>query len=112
MHLQWKAVLTTCESNEFSTDMWDDIRWPGEGYYFNEQRYGHPAMTPLKLMERLVYLFSSPGTTILDPFNGVGATTVAAKTHNRQYIGIELEPKYVDITNRRLAGVTPRMEFA
>jgi len=103
MHLQWKAILSTCLSNEFSTDLWEDIRWPGEGYFFNEPRYGHPAMTPLKLMKRLIYLFSKEGDLILDTYMGVGTTAVAAKQLGRRFIGFEINPKYVDIANQRLS---------
>jgi len=102
-HLQWKAVLTTCKSSEFSTDLWEDIRWPGEGYFFNEPRYGHPAMTPLKLMKRLIRLFSKEGDIICDPFNGVGTSTRATKDLKNNFIGIEINPDYCKIAEERLA---------
>lgn len=103
MHLQWKAILTNCISNEFSTDLWEDIRWPGEGYYFNEPRYGHPAMTPLKLMKKCIKLFSDKDDLILDPFVGVGTSLVAAKQLGRKAIGIEINEEYVKIAIQRLS---------
>jgi len=106
MHLQWKAILTTCESNEFSTDLfenyWEDIRWLGEGYFFNEPRYGHPCMTPLKLMKRLCLMFSSENDLILDPFLGYGTTTVACIHTSRRYIGFEIDPTYFEIAKKRI----------
>ena len=48
MYLQWKAILTTCNSVDFATDLWEDIRWPGEGYFYNEPRFGHPAKNRLQ----------------------------------------------------------------
>ncbi|GAG67241.1 unnamed protein product, partial [marine sediment metagenome] len=42
------------KSNKWMPDLWDDIRWPGEGYFYNEPRFGHPAMTPLKLAKRCI----------------------------------------------------------
>lgn len=102
MHLQWKPIITTCSSNRFITDMWEDIRWPGEGYYFNEPRYGHPAMTPLKLMERLIDIFTDSGETVLDPFMGVGTTGVACKKLGRKFIGIEINPEYYKIADKRI----------
>jgi DNA modification methylase len=102
MHLQWKPIITTCTSNEFATDLWEDIRWPGEGYYFNEPRYGHPAMTPLKLMKRLISRFTSNDNIVIDPFLGVGTTGVAAVQSGRKFIGIEIEPKYFEIAKKRI----------
>ena len=102
MHLQWKAILSTCLSNEFSTDLWEDIRWPGEGYFFNEERYNHPAMTPLKLMKRLVNLFSQINDIIIEPYAGVGTTLVASKNLGRRCIGIEIEEKFCAIAKERL----------
>jgi len=111
MHLQWKAVLTTCKSNDFSIDLWTDIRWPGEGYFFNEPRYGHPTMTPLKLTKRLVRLFSKENDIILDPFTGIGTTPVACEEMGRNFIGMELNQKYVDIANKRLANTYFQQEL-
>lgn len=102
-HLQWKAVLTTCMSNKFQTDLWEDIRWPGEGYFFNEPRYGHPAMTPLKLTKRLIRLFSKEGDIVYDPFMGVGTTARAAKDLKCNFIGTEINPDYCRIAEERLA---------
>lgn len=109
MHLQWKAILSTCISNEFSTDLWEDIRWPGEGYFFNEPRYGHPAMTPLKLMRKLINLFTKKGDIILDPFLGCGTMLVACKEFGRKGIGIEISKKYCDIAIQRLKNTTPSL---
>jgi site-specific DNA-methyltransferase (adenine-specific) len=104
-HLQWKAILTNCISKQFSTDLWEDIRWPGEGYFFNEPRYGHPAMTPLKLMARIINLFTEKGDLIYDPFMGVGTTAHACKQTHRNFIGSELNSQYIKIANKRIKNV-------
>ncbi len=46
----------------------------------------------------------SPGV-VLDPFMGSGTTAVVAKKLGRQFIGFELNPEYVEMANKRLAGV-------
>jgi DNA modification methylase len=46
--------------------------------------------------------------TVLDPFNGSGTTGAVALKHGRDYIGIELNPKYIELTNKRLASVQLR----
>jgi len=99
--LQYHPILTTVPSNKYMPDLWEDIRWPGEGYYFNEDRYGHPAMTPEKLARRLVSIFSEAGQTIVDPYLGCGTFAIASKLLNRKCIGIEIEEKYCEIASNR-----------
>jgi len=111
LSLQFHCILTTIKSNEYMPDIWNDIRWPGEGYFFNEKRYEHPAMTPLKLTKRLIRIFSNENDIVLDPFIGAGTTAVACLETNRNFIGIDIEQKYVDIANRRLANTYRQIEL-
>lgn len=60
----------------------------------NMREYGHPAMFPENLVERVLKLFSYKGDVILDPFNGVGTTTAVAKKLSRKYIGIDISEEY------------------
>lgn len=62
----------------------------------------HPTVKPLKLIEYLVGLVSTPtGGTILDPFLGSGTTAVAAIRAGRPMIGIEQKPEYFAIAVER-----------
>ena len=64
---------------------------------------GHPCSKPLKVMEWIIQRCSvNPNDIILDPFAGSGTTLVAAKELRRQFIGIDIEQKYVDIARERL----------
>jgi len=56
--------------------------------------YGHPAMFPEKLVERVLKLFSYQDDIILDPFNGVGTTTYVSKMLQRRYLGIDISSEY------------------
>lgn len=47
--------------------------------------------------------------TVLDPFNGSGTTGEVALKHHRNYIGCELNPAYIELTNKRLAKVQPTL---
>lgn len=111
LSLQFHPVLTTIESNVKARNLWEDIRWPGEGYFFNENRYGHPAMTPLKLARRLVSYFSNPGHVILDSFLGSGTTGVACVQTGRRFIGIEIDPNYFDIAVKRVTEAQLQMRL-
>lgn len=65
----------------------------------------HPAPYPEELAYRLIRMFSFVGDTVLDPFLGFGTTTVAAIRAGRNSIGVETEPKYIALTERRLANL-------
>lgn len=67
----------------------------------------HFATFPLEL-PRLCILAGCPeGGVVLDPFIGAGTTGVAATNIGRRYIGIELNPEYVRISERRIRKSTP-----
>jgi len=68
----------------------------------NMKEFGHPAMFPEELVERVLKLFSYQDDMILDPFNGVGTTTVVAKKLNRKYLGIDISEEYCKKAERRL----------
>lgn len=100
---KFRALLTTVGSKIFTGDLWDDIRWPGEGYFFDEANYDHPAITPLKLIKRCLNIFMDPNQICLDPFMGSGTTLVACKDLGRFGIGIEIEERYCEIAAKRLS---------
>lgn len=64
----------------------------------------HPTVKPLGLMRWLARLLAPPGGLILDPFAGSGATIQAAQLEGFDGIGLELDPHYVRLAQRRLHG--------
>lgn len=66
------------------------------------KEYGHPAMFPENLVERVLKLFSFKGDVVLDPFNGAGTTTVVAKRTGRKYLGIDISPEYCETAEKRI----------
>ncbi|MDR0505343.1 MAG: site-specific DNA-methyltransferase [Dysgonamonadaceae bacterium] len=70
----------------------------------DEKIFGkHPTQKPLALLKRIVVASTNEGCLIVDPFNGGGTTGVAAKiVGNREYIGIDIEKEYIDLTINRL----------
>jgi len=62
----------------------------------------HFATYPEKLVEPCILAGSKPGDIVLDPFNGSGTTGRVAARHNRQYIGVELNPEYIKLNPARL----------
>ena len=63
----------------------------------------HPTQKPQKLMRMVIERFTKDGDTILDPFMGSGTTGVACVQTGRNFIGIEIEPKYYEIAEARIA---------
>lgn len=62
----------------------------------------HFASYPAKLIETPIEAGCPPGGIVLDPFIGSGTTAIVARRLGRRYIGIEPNPEYVSIINRRL----------
>ena len=67
------------------------------------KKYNHPAMFPMGLAEDQIKSWSNEGDTVLDPFMGSCTTGVAAVNLNRNFIGIEMEKKYFDISTERMS---------
>lgn len=68
---------------------------------YNE-RTEHPTQKPLKLWNILLSHFSNPNDLVLDCFMGSGTTACACKELGRNFIGIEKNPEYIDMANKRL----------
>lgn len=62
----------------------------------------HPTVKPIELMKYLIHLITPPGGTVLDPFNGSGSTGCAAVELGMEYIGCELDERYVEIADKRI----------
>jgi DNA modification methylase len=66
----------------------------------------HFATFPPKLIEPCILAGSKTGSLVIDPFNGAGTTGLVALEHGRRYVGIELNPSYIEMSYQR-AGITP-----
>ncbi len=66
----------------------------------------HPAPYPEELAERLIRMFSFVGDTVLDPFMGTGTSIIAAAKWGRNSIGVELDPYYFELSEKRLYQAT------
>lgn len=62
----------------------------------------HPATYPIALARRCVELFTHRGELVLDPFVGSGTTLVAAQDCDRNALGCDLNPAYIDLCAQRL----------
>ena len=78
-----------------------------------DERTIHPTQKPSELFIKILNDFTHEGDTILDPFMGSGTTGVACVQTGRNFIGIEIDPDYFKIAERRIneALAQPRLEF-
>ena len=80
-------------------DSWNDIKsLQGQ----SKERTGYPTQKPLALLERIIAASSDAGDVVLDPFCGCATACVAAEGLGRRWVGIDISPKAVDLTNFRL----------
>lgn len=69
----------------------------------NRTKLEHPATFPDRLAADLIECFSAPGDLVLDPMCGSGTTCVMAARARRHYLGIEINPEYHAIAEKRIA---------
>lgn len=84
--------LTASEWTSLSKNVWDDLSSPREAHHLE-----HGAVYPIKLVNRVVSIYSKKGDWVIDPFLGVGSTVVGALELERNSLGIELNPRFTEI---------------
>lgn len=85
------------------SDVWTDIHRIKHNKYRDE----HPCQLPIHLLERIILMSTDENDIVLDPFVGTGTTVLAAKKLGRQYIGFDIDKKYVEITKNKLERERP-----
>jgi site-specific DNA-methyltransferase (adenine-specific) len=81
------------------SDVWTDIGFIGTS---SPERVGYATQKPVKLLERIVTLFTNPGDTVLDFYCGSGTTGVAADNLGRNAILIDKNPVAIEKATGRL----------
>ena len=95
--------------------MWDDIRELTSGYFAGDEAIRnvrgnrvHAQQSPVELLLRIILSSTMPGDTVLDPFAGTGTALVVARQLRRRSVGIEVDPSYVRIIEKRLERLRPQ----
>lgn len=93
----------------YVTDVWDDIRELTSGYFAGKEplrlkggKRLHEQQSPVALLVRIILSSSAKEDLVFDPFAGTGTTLVVAKQLKRKSIGIEIDPTYVTLIEKRL----------
>ena len=71
----------------------------------DNERVDYNTQKPKALLDKIIKVSSNQNDIIADFFCGSGTTLVVAKELNRKYIGCDINPKAVEITNQRLSGI-------
>ncbi len=101
---------------------WDDVwgvrRKDGSGAIprlcgtHKERVPGFPTQLPLALLRPIIGCASNPGDLVIDPFCGSATTGVAALELGRSFIGIEKQPRFVELARQRLTRIAAQKECA
>lgn len=103
LYVFWKPGVTTVDRRKLSKEEWAE--WGSRAVWFIpsvRRNDDHVAKFPLELPRRVIRLLTNEGDTVLDCFMGSGTTAVAAILENRNFIGIEKEKKYVELSNKNI----------
>lgn len=101
LYFFWKPGITIINRDRLTSEEW--VAWGSRGVWSIPSvraNDNHEAKFPVELPRRVIRLLSEPADTVLDCFMGSGTTAVAAIQEERNYIGIELMPEYVELARQ------------
>ncbi|MBI2649616.1 MAG: site-specific DNA-methyltransferase [Thaumarchaeota archaeon] len=91
-----ESTISRDEFLEFTKSVW---KFSPE----SAEKVGHPAPFPIELPYRCIQLYTFKGDVVLDPFCGVGTTCLAARKSDRHFVGIDINPTYVEKARSRIS---------
>ncbi|MGH2537494.1 MAG: DNA-methyltransferase [Candidatus Promineifilaceae bacterium] len=91
-----------------------DLVYPNNVLYMATEcaNRNHSATFPVALPGWFIRLFTEPGDVVLDPFIGSGTSALAATQLGRHFIGIDINPEYVALSQERLANTQMQLPLA
>ena len=100
----WKETEMDETQNYHGKHYEADKLLPKQLVYFSREQRGkvHPTQKPVALAEYLIKTYTNEGDLVLDNCMGSGTTGVACKNLNRNFIGIEKDPEYFKIAEKRI----------
>lgn len=80
------------------TDLWWDIH----RIKHRRDRDYHPCQLPEALLKRIILLTTNPNDVVLDALAGTGTTIITAAKLGRRFVGIDIDPYYVELMQRKV----------
>jgi site-specific DNA-methyltransferase (adenine-specific) len=100
-------IMQKYNGNEQMTSVWHIALCTGnERIKGDDGKKVHSTQKPEELLKRVILSSTVKNDIVLDPFFGTGTTGAVAKILGRQFIGIERDRKYIDVAEKRIAGIT------
>jgi modification methylase len=96
-----KVTREIKEQSKLTTEEWKEY-FNGHWNFSGARQDGHIAVFPEELPKRLIKMFAFKGETVLDPFLGSGTTSLAARNLERNSIGYEINPEFIEIAKQKL----------
>lgn len=90
-------------------DVWEDIKFLNS-LQNESKKYKYNTKKPIKLIERIINTSSNEGDLVADYYLGSGTTAVVCKELNRNFIGCDINPKAIEITNARLDALSVKIK--
>jgi site-specific DNA-methyltransferase (adenine-specific) len=103
LYFFWKPGITVVDRQRLSNQEW--VEWGSRAVWdipSVRANDDHEAKFPLELARRVIKLLTAKGDTVLDCFMGSGTTAIAAIQQERHFIGLELQPEYVELAKRNI----------
>jgi site-specific DNA-methyltransferase (adenine-specific) len=101
-HIYW---LTKGKPKTFKDKL--DKEYHSEIWTINPDKgNSHPAPFPEKLVENCILLSTDKGDLVFDPFLGSGTTAVVSRKLGRDFIGVELDESYLNLSKNRLNNIS------
>ena len=96
----WQRAAVGNYRDTYPSNLWTDLTVP---FWSMRENTDHPTQKPEKLLARAILASSRPNQVVFDPFLGSGTTSVVAKKLGRRYVGVEINPVYCCLAEKRLA---------
>lgn len=106
-----KGKIRTNPLGKNPTDVWQIPKVTSGKNRSSRERTEHPAQFPIAVIERIIKGCSNPGDLVFDPFMGSGTVAEVCLRHGRACIGIEIEPRYVEIASKRLESARAELKL-
>jgi DNA modification methylase len=105
------GVMGKCGGHEGYVTYNDGYTYPSSvlefgsinGWGNQQPKYKHPTQKPVDLIRYLIRTYTNSSDIVLDNCMGSGTTAIAALREGRKYIGFELDKKYYEMTQQRIA---------
>ena len=107
-HLRQKSAYFWEERNIWFSDLWD-VKGTAQSINYTKKSRDRNASFPLEIPYRLINMYSAEGDTVLDPFLGLGTSSIACMLSNRNSIGVEIDS---EIANLALDNMNITIAFA